>query len=31
VNNYLGSAESQKFFSAQYEELRSVLGELLAK
>lgn len=31
VNNYLGSAESQKFFAAQYEELRGVLGELLAK
>lgn len=31
VNNYLGSAESQKFFAAQYEELRGVLNELLAK
>jgi putative tricarboxylic transport membrane protein len=31
VNNYLGSTESQKFFATQYEELRSVLNELLAK
>lgn len=31
VNNYLGSAESQKFFAAQYEELRGVLNDLLAK
>jgi putative tricarboxylic transport membrane protein len=31
VNNYLGSAESRKFFASQYEELRSVLNDLLAK
>ena len=31
VNNHLGSAESQKFFASQYEELRSVLNDLLAK
>ncbi len=31
VNNYLGSAEAQKFFASQYEELRSVLNDLLAK
>jgi putative tricarboxylic transport membrane protein len=31
VNNYLGSAESQKFFAAQYEELRSTLNDLLVK
>lgn len=31
VNDYLGSAESQKFFAAQYEELRGILGDLLAK
>lgn len=31
VNNYLGSAESQKFFSAQYEELSGALNDLLAK
>lgn len=28
VNNYLGSAECQKFFASQHEELRSVLNEL---
>jgi len=31
VNNYLDSAESRKFFASQYEELRSVLNDLLAK
>lgn len=31
VNNYLGSADSRKFFAAQYEELRGVLKDLLAK
>lgn len=31
VNNYLGSTESQKFFAAQYEELRSTLNDLLVK
>jgi putative tricarboxylic transport membrane protein len=31
VNNYLGSTESRKFFAAQYEELRGVLNDLLAK
>ncbi|MBX3664530.1 MAG: tripartite tricarboxylate transporter substrate binding protein [Burkholderiales bacterium] len=31
VNNYLGSAESQKFFASQYEELRGVLNDLLTK
>lgn len=31
VNNYLGSSESQKFFAAQYEELRSTLNDLLVK
>lgn len=31
VNNYLGSADSQKFFAAQYEELRGALKGLLTK
>ncbi len=31
VNNYLGSADSQKFFAAQYEELRGALNDLLVK
>ncbi len=31
VNNYLGSAASRGFFDAQYESLRAVLSDLLAK
>jgi putative tricarboxylic transport membrane protein len=31
VNNYLGSTASRAFFGAQYESLRGVLADLLAK
>jgi putative tricarboxylic transport membrane protein len=31
VNNYLGSSASRAFFGAQYESLRGVLADLLAK